>query len=253
MSAIVMAVAGAVCVWSGGYLFGALITVSAGLMVWELRRMIVPENPGAALRDGVVAAMVIALVMLLPALYAAIVAGALVVGAALRIERRKPVFATYLAAILLACAGFIVMRQDFGLLWMLWMILVVVASDVMGYAAGRLIGGPKFWPRVSPKKTWSGTIAGWIGAAVVGYIFSNVLHLFYGLGGQMMLLSVATAIAAQMGDIAESAIKRLCGIKDSSNLIPGHGGVLDRFDGMIGASVLLFALFFGYGQLMWGA
>jgi phosphatidate cytidylyltransferase len=88
---------------------------------------------------------------------------------------------------------------------------------------------------VSPKKTWSGTVAGWLGGAAVGAAFAGATGAGVGLIG----VSVAVAMAAQMGDIAESAIKRHVGAKDSSTLLPGHGGLLDRFDGMLGASVFV--------------
>jgi phosphatidate cytidylyltransferase len=115
---------------------------------------------------------------------------------------------------------------------------VVLASDVAGYFAGRVLGGPKFWPHVSPKKTWSGTVAGWVLAALVGWAFMGPLGADAGLIGASVLL----AFAGQMGDIAESAIKRRRGVKDSSDLIPGHGGVLDRFDALIAVVVLDFVL-----------
>jgi phosphatidate cytidylyltransferase len=118
---------------------------------------------------------------------------------------------------------------------MAWLLFVVIVTDVAGYFAGRMLGGPKFWPRVSPKKTWSGTIAGWIGAALVGWIFGAL----YNGGPYVIYISVAVALGSQLGDIAESAIKRHVGVKDSSSLIPGHGGLLDRFDGMLGAALLL--------------
>lgn len=140
----------------------------------------------------------------------------------------------YGAAILLAGAALIWLRcQPQGLVLTLWLLAVVIASDIMGYFAGRLLGGPKFWPRVSPKKTWSGTIAGWIGALIVGWAFSGTL------GSVVILFSPIVAFAGQMGDIAESAIKRRAGVKDSSNLIPGHGGVLDRFDAVIFAALIV--------------
>jgi phosphatidate cytidylyltransferase len=134
-------------------------------------------------------------------------------------------------------AGFslIALRDDFGIIWMAWLLIVVIVTDVAGYFAGRILGGPKFWPAVSPKKTWSGTIAGWFGAALVGAVFAGL----YGGGITVVGVSVAVAFASQLGDIAESAIKRHVGVKDSSNLIPGHGGLLDRFDGMLGAALLL--------------
>jgi phosphatidate cytidylyltransferase len=130
-----------------------------------------------------------------------------------------------------------------GASWLLWLIGVVVATDVAGYFAGKMIGGPKLWPRVSPKKTWSGSSAGWIAAAIVGAFFSEAS----GLGVGAIVLSVVMSMASQAGDIAESALKRKTGVKDSSALIPGHGGLFDRFDGMLGAAAafLIFVTFLG--------
>ncbi len=253
LSAIVMAVIGAGCVISGGVLFAALISISAGLMVWELRRMVEPDFSMPALQAGLAAAIAVAISAFVPIWIAILVLSGVVSLLTALTPRHWVVFGIYSALILTASLGFILMRSEIGLTWMLWMIFVVIASDTFGYLAGRTIGGPKFWPRISPKKTWSGTVAGWLGAAVVGVVFSAVFKLFPGLWGQMALLSMATAFAAQMGDIGESAIKRRCEIKDSSNLIPGHGGVLDRFDGMIGASVFLVTLIAGAYLIMGGA
>ena len=107
---------------------------------------------------------------------------------------------------------------------------MVIATDVAGYFVGRIVGGPKFWPKVSPKKTWSGTVGGWVAAAAVGAFFG---------GWPLILVSVVTSFFSQMGDAAESAIKRRTGVKDSSNLIPGHGGLMDRFDALMGASLFI--------------
>ena len=137
--------------------------------------------------------------------------------------------------IVLAGFGLVQVRDDYGVGWLMWLVVVVVVTDVVGYFAGRAIGGPKFWPKVSPKKTWSGTAAGWIGAALVGLLFS----INTGVGFQLIGISVAMSMASQMGDMAESGMKRRLGVKDSSNLIPGHGGLLDRFDGMLGAAFFL--------------
>jgi phosphatidate cytidylyltransferase len=139
---------------------------------------------------------------------------------------------------MLAGYGLIDLRETGGTTVILWLVAVVVASDVLGYFAGRMLGGPKFWERVSPKKTWSGTVAGWIGAAVVGL----VMVLAAGASWLLVPLSAVVAFAGQMGDIAESWVKRRAGVKDASNLIPGHGGVLDRFDALIGAVVVVLAL-----------
>lgn len=160
----------------------------------------------------------------------------------LRIGRDPLRFSAFALAILLAGLGLISLRQ-FGLLWPLFLLLVVIATDVAGYFAGRLLGGPKFWPRISPKKTWSGTIAGWLCAALVGGVFAAAKLLPE--GGWLILLAVLLSFASQMGDIAQSAMKRRAGIKDSSDLIPGHGGVFDRFDGVVGAALLMACLIMG--------
>src|SRR5690606_1989766 len=103
--------------------------------------------------------------------------------------------------------------------WLFWLVFVVIATDVAGYFAGRAFGGPKFWPGVSPKKTWSGTAAGWMAAALVGAVFLSITTA----GRDLIWISACVAFASQLGDIAESAVKRRMGVKDSSALILGHG------------------------------
>lgn len=238
LSAIVMAVIAAAAVWAGGLWFIGLIAISSGLMVWELVRMVAPAQSHHAVQLGLISGIAVCLTALLPVVFAApLLLAPVIVGLGM-LKEKQLLFAPYALLILLAGYGFIYLRQDLGLIWMLWLLLVVIASDVGGYLAGRMLGGPKFWPAISPKKTWSGTIAGWIGAAAVGLFFSSTYDLWAGLAP----VSVLVGFAAQMGDIAESAIKRKTGIKDSSNLIPGHGGFMDRFDGMLGASVVVVLL-----------
>ncbi|MFW2544476.1 phosphatidate cytidylyltransferase [Primorskyibacter sp. 2E107] len=235
LSGVAMIVVGLMTVWLGGLWFHALIGLISGLMVWELVRMLDPERRTEALMLGGLAALVSFLAPHLPAAVALpLLLAPSMVGLG-RMGRGGVTYGVFTALILLAGFGMTGLRDDFGLLWMLWLVLVVVVTDVAGYFAGRMIGGPKFWPRVSPKKTWSGTVAGWIAAAVVGLIFAQWTVAGAGLAG----VSVAISMASQLGDVAESAIKRRCGVKDSSSLIPGHGGLLDRFDGMLGASVFL--------------
>jgi phosphatidate cytidylyltransferase len=153
--------------------------------------------------------------------------------------RRDPgIFVAYAVIIMLTGLGLVLLRGGFGIPVILWIVALVVASDVMGYFAGRSLGGPKFWPAISPKKTWSGTVAGWVGAALVGWGFYAA-----GYGSAALIwISACVAFAGQLGDIAESAIKRRAGVKDASNLIPGHGGVMDRFDALAFAVVLVLAL-----------
>ncbi len=145
--------------------------------------------------------------------------------------------ALYSLLILLAGIALISMRGQ-GLQAIFWLVAVVVISDVLGYFAGRAFGGPKFWPAISPKKTWSGTVAGWIGALAFGVAVLG----FDTASPVVLVIFPLIAFAGQMGDILESWFKRRCGVKDSSNLIPGHGGVLDRFDALLAAAVTLAAL-----------
>jgi phosphatidate cytidylyltransferase len=248
LSAVAMVAVGGAALWLGGYVFAGLVILVSGLMAWELYRMVAPEAPaGRAEAHGAVAAVLVGVFSFTWGGWIAVSAVALAaVLIAARVPRHQKMFGAYLALILLAGLALIDLRQDQGLAWLLWLIAVVVASDVAGYFAGRLIGGPKFWPAVSPKKTWSGTVAGWLLAAAVGAAFMGPL----GAGWGLIPLSAALAFAGQMGDIAESAIKRREGVKDSSALIPGHGGVLDRFDALI-AVVALDLILLRTGILGW--
>ena len=122
----------------------------------------------------------------------------------------------------------------------LFILVVVWATDIAAYFAGRGIGGPKLWPRVSPKKTWSGALGGTAAALVAG----GLVVALSGIGGFVTgaALAVPLSIAAQAGDLFESAVKRKFGVKDSGTIIPGHGGVLDRVDGLFGAAALAWLL-----------
>jgi phosphatidate cytidylyltransferase len=132
---------------------------------------------------------------------------------------------------------------DLGLLAIAWVFAVVWGTDIFAYFGGRMIGGPKLWVRVSAGKTWSGTIVGVLCGAFLGLAAAHV-----GASGAIkslpvFVVSLFAAILAQLGDLVESGVKRRFGVKDSSQLIPGHGGVMDRLDGFIFASV--FAVLLG--------
>jgi phosphatidate cytidylyltransferase len=139
--------------------------------------------------------------------------------------------------ILLPCIAIVWLRSggEWGMLTLYWLLAVVWATDIMAFVAGRTIGGPKLAPRFSPAKTWSGLLGGMAGAAVAGAATSLILDLDVAV--LLALISGGIAVIAQIGDIAESALKRYAHVKDSSHLIPGHGGVLDRVDGLIFAAV----------------
>ena len=238
LSAIVMVAIGAVEIWLGGASFLLLITALTSVMIWELARLTQPSMPRLALVIAGVAAACLMVDEGWPSVSAWLVFP-LVPLAFMATPRAQQRGAAVMAtAIMIAGHGLFVLRDEQGTAAMLWLLGVVVVSDVMGYFAGRILGGPKFWPAISPKKTWSGTIAGWMGAAVLGLVFVLLGHGSWPL----ILLSPVVAFAGQMGDIAESWLKRKVGVKDSSNLIPGHGGLLDRFDAMVGAMVAVMIL-----------
>ena len=217
-----------------------LALVLAGLMGWELHRLTDPAAPEGRAEATGAAAVLLVLALTLwqggPVALAGLALGAAVL--AWRMPGDRLVFGLYLALILVAAHALVILREGFGLAFVLWLVLIVIASDIAGYFAGRMLGGPKFWPRFSPKKTWSGTVAGWLLAAVVGAGFALAL----GWSWALVPVSALLAFAGQLGDIAESALKRRAGVKDSSALIPGHGGVLDRFDAMIAVAALALLL-----------
>ncbi|GAA4813308.1 phosphatidate cytidylyltransferase [Sphingosinicella ginsenosidimutans] len=119
-----------------------------------------------------------------------------------------------------------------------WVMGVTWATDIFAYFAGRSIGGPKLAPRVSPNKTWAGLIGGMIGAGLVGW----GVALLFDLGMPFVWIGAPMAIVAQGGDLYESWVKRRAGVKDSGAILPGHGGVLDRLDGLLPVSLATFLL-----------
>ncbi len=237
-SAAVLIAVGAAEVYLGGgpFLVGVVLLIAA--MIWELAGMAQVAGATPRVMLGAGAGLCLYLSTLhLPSLagFGLLVLPPVALFFAAR--RDREVLAPYALAVIVAGAGFVSLRAT-GAGLFLWLVVVVVITDTMGYFVGRLIGGPKFWPQVSPKKTWSGTIAGWVGAAVAGAGFGLAHVVPWGL----VLASPLVALAGQTGDIAESWIKRRAGLKDTSGLIPGHGGVLDRFDALIGAMLAVQAM-----------
>ena len=242
-AALVLAPVAIAITYLGGWPWTVLVTLGAiGLyaewlgIVGEVRRFPVLASGVAAL----------ALAGIAPALghfeisLAALVLGLIAVAA---LTPDRPIWtAAGFAYAVAAEQASILLRSDPAMGWTALMLvfLVVWVTDIGGYFAGRGIGGPKLWPRVSPNKTWAGAIGGFAASLAVAGGFAA-----FGLGKTvpLLLLGSGLSIVSQLGDLFESAVKRRFGVKDSSHVIPGHGGLLDRLDGFVAAVV--FAAIFG--------
>jgi phosphatidate cytidylyltransferase len=165
-----------------------------------------------------------------------ILAGATVLVAA--ITRNLRLAAGMLYAGLPTLALFFLHGQYDGIDLTLWTLAIIWATDIGAYFSGRRFGGPKLAPAISPNKTWAGLIGGIVAAGVAGIVLANVLRLPLRLASFAGLL----AIAAQAGDLYESAMKRRAGVKDSGRILPGHGGAMDRLDGVVPVACLVAAI-----------
>ena len=232
-----MMLIGVAAIVVGGVWFQMLAVFVTAVMVWECWIMI----RGASPTSGMLLAAAVASILSAQVFggaqnyeFIALFLAVPIIGAVV-LDRERLTFFIFALAIQIAGYGLVHFRIDFGFTWLLWLVSIVVVTDIAGYFAGKSLGGPKFWPAISPKKTWSGTLGGWIGAAGVGVVFTQ----FTNAGWTIIALSVVISFAGQMGDIAESALKRRQGVKDSSTLIPGHGGLFDRFDALLGAALFM--------------
>ncbi len=235
VTGVLLALGGIGVVWAGGTVFALVAALAAGIMTWEIASMIAPDKRAEAMQLAVLAAAAVLLARALPDVATfPILAAPVLVGAGLL--RRHPVmFVLYGFAVLVACYGLVWARDSYGVVWLFWLVITVAVTDIAGYFAGRSLGGPKFWPAISPKKTWSGIVAGWIAAALV----SGVFYAITDAGKDLFWIAAVLSFSSQMGDIAESFLKRRMGVKDSSNLLPGHGGLLDRFDALLGGALFM--------------
>lgn len=229
-----------------------LIITAAGVMAWEWARLCGADNgsPTLLVMVGAAVAAAGAIALGLPGAAGWIVLVGIMGGMlAARQGQLEPFWvAAGVGVIGLSAMALIWLRghPESGRELILWLVAVVWATDSGAYFAGRGLGGPKLAPRISPKKTWSGLAGGVAAAGLVGWIASQVAldYAAFGLVASSMLL----ALVSQGGDLFESMLKRRFGAKDSSRLIPGHGGLLDRTDGLIAASLCLAAVIWFAGE-----
>jgi phosphatidate cytidylyltransferase len=241
-AALVLAPAAIAIAYAGGWLWSGLATLGAiGLYVEWLTIVNVARAP-AVVWSGALALAIAGLCLALGRIEAALIALALGFAAVawLSPERRNWTATGFLYAGAAELASVLLrLDQAWGFLALVLVFLVVWMTDIGGYFAGRGIGGPKLWPRVSPNKTWAGAIGGFAGSLVIAIAFGG---LGFGKTAPLLVLSGGLSIASQLGDLFESAVKRRFGVKDSSHIIPGHGGLLDRLDGFV-AAVVVAAIF----------
>jgi phosphatidate cytidylyltransferase len=241
ISAAVLAPVALAAIVLGGLFFGAFVALVAAISLWEWVSISRATEP-PAFAAGAVAILVAGLLAVSfigeawPALaILGAAALALLAGARSRAARWIGLGLLYAG---IPAAALILLRaaEPHGWVGVLYVLLIVWATDTGAFFGGRAIGGPKLWPRVSPKKTWSGAISGLAAATVAGALTAWLS----GVGGIAtgMLLAAPLSIAAQAGDLLESGVKRHFGVKDSGRIIPGHGGVLDRVDGVLTAAAL---------------
>jgi phosphatidate cytidylyltransferase len=259
-------------IYLGHPYFTVLIVVFAGVAAWEWARvagnprtgaiMPVPSNQDSQWASiAATSAMVIMSAMLLvgsPTVWPVIlcvVVGLTWLALALYSREWRRIAWTVPGVIYVAVAGasLLLIRSDpeHGLAALLWIIALVVAADTGGYLVGRTVGGPKLVPRISPNKTWSGLGGAVAGAALVGFCTAFILNHTNVL--MLTLISAVIGLLEQGGDLVESAFKRHFGVKDTSQIIPGHGGVLDRVDGLlaVAVAVLVINLWAGGSVLAW--
>ena len=255
-SAAVLGVVALLAAWLGGWAW-ALLWLAAGLAIvveWTAMTRVEPRRTVQVLLGAGLVALFAVYLLNLPLWAGALVAAAaaaagFIAGASSR-DRGWAVAGFAYAAVIVLAPTIVRDHPQAGVVGVLWLFAVVWTSDIVAYFTGRRLGGPKLWPRVSPKKTWSGFFGGLAGGALAGTL---IVVLGQRWGGSplvslwlVLLASAVASILGQLGDLAESALKRAFDVKDSSQLIPGHGGVMDRLDAfwpvaLLAASILAVA------------
>lgn len=247
-SAVVLAPAAVAATWAGGLWFLALMLAACALLAVEWATMSARATwrvMAGAVGVGLVAAVVAAHVGDMSLAFVLLVFGAAAAALYARSRGEQALDAAYGVLYLGWPAVLLIWLRDHsslvGLHWTVLVFAVAWSADILAYLVGSAVGGPKLWPRFSPNKTWSGFIGGLAagmvaGAIMAGWLDMGRLTVFWGAA-----LGLAAALATMAGDLWESALKRRFGVKDAGSIIPGHGGLLDRVDGLMFAVVVVAA------------
>ncbi len=249
VSALVLALAALAATYQGGWLF-ALFWLLAGIAIlaeWIAMTRVQPRLPLQIVLGAALGALTfLYLADASPAASGIVAAAAIRVGTVLARTSRDRLWTIggfVYAAVISVVPPLVRDHPELGLVGLLWMFAVVWITDIGAYFTGRRFGGPKLWPRVSPKKTWSGFAGGLLGGTLCGLAVAWIAGRFGWTPpvdfAIVALVSAVASVASQLGDLGESALKRKFDVKDSSHLIPGHGGVMDRLDGFWSVAALL--------------
>jgi phosphatidate cytidylyltransferase len=238
-SGIVMALIALALVYAGPIPTALMILAAALVMCWEWGHLV--RASSADLAFGVHAAAVATAIALMTGAQPVFALVALLTGTVcvvvLTLSKRPLLSALGVPYVGLAAIGLIYLRLDAtnGFAAVIFLIMVVAVTDTMAFVFGRSIGGAKLWPSVSPNKTWAGFLGGIGSSALIAAAFASLVPGASPL--RLGVLGLLLGIIAQAGDLAESALKRFLGVKDASSIIPGHGGVMDRMDGVVTVAV----------------
>jgi phosphatidate cytidylyltransferase len=221
--------------------FLLLMIVAGAILAWEWGRLVRGRGVDAIAliqAAGIAAVAIAAMLGRFDLALAVLIAALIVIGLVSFASSHAGSSIAGLLYTALPIGALVWLRSDpaYGIAAVLFVYLMAWTTDSVSYAAGRLMGGPKLAPSVSPNKTWSGFIVGALAPGLAGYAFA--LLVGETSAWRMALIGVALALACQMGDLVESAVKRRFGVKDMSGLIPGHGGLFDRVDGLLLAALL---------------
>lgn len=247
MSAGVLCVVALGAAWSGGWPLVLFWSLAGAIAASEWCDLTIARDTVAGSSLGVLSAILVFLAGLVAwgewfwlgivaGLIASIVFG---YGATRTVRGASQVVVAFVVGVVLAMTPVAVRHTpDYGLPVLLWMFAVIWTTDIAAYFTGKTFGGPKLWARVSPGKTWSGFAGGTLFGALAGVLVLGASY-DWEISWKLALVSVLASVLGQCGDLAESALKRHAGVKDSGQIIPGHGGVLDRLDGFWAVAALV--------------